>query len=79
MDGTEVVQEVHAKPKTSFSTAGQVGPGLFGAFDEVNGNKPGLEGPATGHQDWISAMTICQASRWYVISGSKDGVIKVWK
>lgn len=78
MEGTEVVQEVHAKPKTSFSTAGQ-GPGLFGNFDEIHGNKPGLEGPAAGHQDWISAMTICQASRWYVISGSKDGVIKVWK
>ena len=43
MDGTEVVQEVQAKPKTSYSSPGQ-GPGLFGNFDEVNGNKPGLEG-----------------------------------
>ena len=43
VDGTEVVQEVQAKPKTSYSSPGQ-GPGLFGNFDEVNGNKPGLEG-----------------------------------
>merc|ERR1712223_956660 len=35
VDGTEVVQEVHAKPKTSFSSPGQ-GPGFFGNFDEVN-------------------------------------------
>ena len=48
VDGTEVVQEVHAKPKTSFSSPGQ-GPGFFGNFDEVNGNKPGLEGPSAGH------------------------------
>lgn len=78
VDGTEVVQEVHAKPKTSFSSPGQ-GPGFFGNFDEVNGNKPGLEGPSAGHIDWISALTLCQASRWYVVSGSRDGVIKVWK
>ena len=78
VDGTEVVQEVLAKPKTSYSSPGQ-GPGLFGNFDEVNGNKPGLEGPSVGHIDWISALTLCQASRWYVVSGSRDGVIKVWK
>ena len=47
VDGTEVVQEVHAKPKTNYSSAGQ-GPGFFGNVDDVNGNKPGLEGPALG-------------------------------
>ena len=55
------------------------GAGFFGSVDDVNGNKPGLEGPALGHLDWISALTLCQASRWYIITGSKDGVIKVWK
>lgn len=75
VDGTEVVQEVHAKPKNMLPTGQPSG----GAFDDVNGNKPGLDGPAQGHLDWISGLTLCQASRWYVVSGSKDGVIKVWK
>ena len=104
VDGTEVIQEVHAKPKTNYSSTGQGllnflihiiqhysyqlfvyfiffpgGAGFFGSVDDVNGNKPGLEGPALGHLDWISALTLCQASRWYIITGSKDGVIKVWK
>ena len=78
VDGTEVVQEVHAKPKTTYSSAGQ-GPGSFGNIDDVNGNKPGLEGPALDHNDWISALTLCQASRWYIVTGSRDGVVKVWK
>ena len=79
VDGTEVIQEVHAKPKTAFANPGQVPAGLFGNFDEVNGNKPGFEGPASGHVSWISAMTLCQSQRWYLITGSKDGVIKLWK
>ncbi len=46
-----------------------------------NHNRPGLEPPALGHHDWISSLAICQGSvngNWYVISGSRDGVIKVW-
>jgi WD40 repeat protein len=39
----------------------------------------GISGPSQGHIDWISALTLCQSSRWYVVSGSRDGVIKVWK
>ena len=38
-----------------------------------------ISGPSQGHIDWISALTLCQSSRWYVVSGSRDGVIKVWK
>ena len=79
VDGTEVVQEVHAKPKSS---AYPVSSGQNSNFDhEVNGNKPGLEGPSIGHIDWISSLTLClsQPNRWYVVTGAKDGVIKVWK
>ncbi len=35
----------------------------------------------TGHHDWISSMLLCQGvnpSDWYVVSGSRDGVIKLW-
>ena len=76
VDGTEVVQEVHAKPK---SNQGQTS--TFANDHEVNGNKPGLEGPSIGHIDWISSLTLClsQPNRWYVVTGAKDGVIKVWK
>ena len=42
-------------------------------------NTPTIGGPAHGHHDWISSITLCRASFWYVVSGSRDGVLKVWK
>jgi len=35
--------------------------------------------PPSGHADAISDITMVHGSQPYVISGSKDGVIKVWK
>ena len=31
-----------------------------------------------GHHNWISSVALCQASNWYVVTGSRDGAIKVW-
>lgn len=45
--------------------------------DEVP--RAGPEPPAPGHRDWISEITLCKASQCYLLTGSRDGVIKVWK
>ncbi|CAG9829186.1 unnamed protein product [Diabrotica balteata] len=41
--------------------------------------RPGPEPPATGHRDCISDIAMCKASQCFLVTSSKDGVIKVWK
>lgn len=41
--------------------------------------KPGPEQPSAGHRDCISDIALCKASQCFMVSASKDGVIKVWK
>ena len=31
-----------------------------------------------GHHDWISSVALCKAQHWYLVTGSRDGVIKIW-
>ena len=75
VDGTEVVEEVIAKGKAQASGLNTESTDQRGPV----GNVPSMDGPALGHHDWISSLTLCQANYWYVITGSRDGVIKVWK
>ncbi|GLH13555.1 Phosphoinositide 3-kinase regulatory subunit 4 [Gryllus bimaculatus] len=70
IDGTNVIQEIAAKPRSSQS-------GMSSQREETP--RPGPEQPQPGHHDWISALTMCQASQCFLLSGSRDGVIKVWK
>lgn len=35
--------------------------------------------PPSGHADVISDITMVQGSQSYIVSASKDGVVKVWK
>ncbi|XP_065349993.1 phosphoinositide 3-kinase regulatory subunit 4 [Cloeon dipterum] len=73
VDGTNVVHELINKPTTRHASGTRaVGP-------EVDVPRPGPEQPAAGHQDWISDITMCQASQHFMVTGSRDGVIKVWK
>lgn len=72
IDGTNVIQELAVK-----SRAGS-GQSSIGSQREET-PRPGPEQPQPGHHDWISALTICQASQCFLLSGSRDGVIKVWK
>lgn len=37
------------------------------------------EPPAIGHKDTVSDIILCKATNVFVASGSRDGVIKVWK
>lgn len=85
VDGTEVIQEIHSKPKTamaqqspSSSSKNASSPSPL-ETPQSSTNRPGLDHPSLGHLNWISSLTMCQASSWYVVSGSRDGVIKVWR
>ncbi|XP_067658475.1 phosphoinositide 3-kinase regulatory subunit 4-like [Haliotis asinina] len=63
IDGTEVIQEVCTKKQAN--------------SDDIPRRVP--EAPPTGHHDIISDVNICQSSQCLVITGSRDGVVKVWK
>lgn len=63
IDGTEVIQETYQKKQTTNEDIPRRGP----------------EMPPSGHQDIISDVNLCQASQCLVLTGSRDGVVKVWK
>jgi hypothetical protein len=69
IDGTNVISEVPVKPRASQGSniRGEESP------------RPGPDQPQAGHHDGISEIAMCQASQCFLLSGSRDGVIKVWK
>ena len=82
VDGSEVIEEIAPKKKNN---SNQLPTGISSDMNDQRGfapshmNAPTIGGPAPGHHDWISSLILCRASYWYVVSGSRDGVIKVWK
>lgn len=66
VDGTNVVQEVCAKPSSTVMTGDDEPPC---ATDQ----------PAPGHVGSILDITSCMASQCFLVSASCDGIIKVWK
>lgn len=66
IDGTVVVQECYVQqlPRS-------------GKGDEVP--RSGPEPPPAAHRDCISDIALCKASQCFVLTGGRDGVIKVWK
>ncbi|XP_067007759.1 phosphoinositide 3-kinase regulatory subunit 4 [Anabrus simplex] len=74
IDGTNVIQEVQVKnPRSSSGSSG------LGTAQREELPRPGPDQPQPGHHDWISAIAMCQATQCFLLSGSRDGVIKVWK
>ena len=70
IEATEVIYEVKDKPPQGAPTPSKK--------EGRNDSKP-IEA-SQGHLNWISGLTMCQgASNWYIVSGSRDGVIKVWR
>ncbi|KAH7959192.1 hypothetical protein HPB49_009161 [Dermacentor silvarum] len=66
IDGTKVIQEVYSsRPRK----------------DQPSSEQPKRypEQPPTGHNDCISDIGIVQTSQTFIISTSKNGVVKVWK
>ena len=82
VDGSEVIEEITPKMKNN---SNPLPSGISSDLNDQRGfatsqmNAPTMGGPAHGHHDWISSMILCPASFWYVVSGSRDGVLKVWK
>nr|XP_018916322.1 PREDICTED: phosphoinositide 3-kinase regulatory subunit 4 [Bemisia tabaci] len=70
IDGTNVVQETPIKPRTSSTSKGT-------NIEEAP--RAGPDYPPAGHQDAITDMVMVQASQCLLVTGSRDGVIKVWK
>lgn len=66
IDGTKVIQEVYSsRPRK----------------DQPSSEQPKRypEQPPTGHNDCISDIGIVQTSQTFIVSASKNGVVKVWK
>ncbi|KAK9879938.1 hypothetical protein WA026_008448 [Henosepilachna vigintioctopunctata] len=64
IDGTDVTyEETNIRNKTKTEEIPRAGP----------------EPPATGHKDTVSDIVICKATQAFVVTSSRDGVIKVWK
>lgn len=76
MDGTRVIQEhnqVLEKKDLQSDAERQV---MTDSTELVPGPK---ESPA-GHRDMITDITMCRTpSQCFLVSSSRDGVIKVWK
>lgn len=66
IDGTCVIYE-----------AVEVGHSVRGRSDEVP--RAGPEPAPAGHRDGISEVTLCKASQCFLVTGARDGVVKVWK
>ncbi|VDH98516.1 phosphoinositide-3-kinase, regulatory subunit 4 [Mytilus galloprovincialis] len=64
IEGTEVIIETYTKKQTLTS-------------EDIP--RCGPDTPAIGHHDVISDINTCMASQCLVITGSRDGVVKVWK
>jgi hypothetical protein len=89
VDGVEVIQEVQANVEKEGSTAlGSYNVGAHHHHHLSSGLKtasPPLGitmtdySPPVGHADVISDITMVQGSQSYLVSASKDGVVKVWK
>ncbi|XP_039281879.1 phosphoinositide 3-kinase regulatory subunit 4 isoform X2 [Nilaparvata lugens] len=74
VDGTNVVQEVQTR---AGGGRGGVGSGGVGGGEEKG--KAGPDLPPAGHHDAVTDIALCHASQCFMLSGSRDGVIKVWK
>lgn len=64
IDGTEVIQEITNTP-------------CMQATEDMP--RRGPDAPPTGHNDSISDFTLCLTSQVFIISASRNGVVKVWK
>lgn len=64
IDGTEVIQETHGKSRPPNT-------------EDPPWKYP--ETPAAGHHDCISDVSMIQTTQNFLLSASKDGVVKIWK
>ena len=92
VDGVEVIQEIQASPTNSTASKGHAGLNTTTGLGAINNlstlktTSPPLGitmtdySPNSGHADVISDVTMVHGgTQSYIVSGSKDGVVKVWK
>ena len=66
IDGTSVIVE-NVEQYTKTSGKGEESP------------RAGPEAPPAGHRDCVSDIILCKASQCFMVTASRDGVVKVWK
>uniref|UniRef100_A0A8C7CKS6 non-specific serine/threonine protein kinase n=1 Tax=Oncorhynchus kisutch TaxID=8019 RepID=A0A8C7CKS6_ONCKI len=64
IEGTEVVQEIHSKQKS-------------GATEDAP--RRGPESLPVGHHDIITDIATFQTTQGFIVTSSRDGIVKVWK
>ncbi|XP_047667509.1 phosphoinositide 3-kinase regulatory subunit 4 isoform X4 [Tachysurus fulvidraco] len=64
IEGTEVVQEIHSKQKA-------------GATEDAP--RRGPESLPVGHHDIITDIATFQTTQGFIVTSSRDGIVKVWK
>ncbi|XP_041040975.1 phosphoinositide 3-kinase regulatory subunit 4 [Carcharodon carcharias] len=64
IEGTEVVQEIHNKQKA-------------GSSEDVP--RRGPESLPVGHHDIITDLAAFQTTQGFIVTASRDGIVKVWK
>ncbi|XP_006004262.1 phosphoinositide 3-kinase regulatory subunit 4 isoform X2 [Latimeria chalumnae] len=64
IEGTEVVQEIHSKQK-------------IGTSDDTPCKGP--ESLPIGHHDIITDIATFQTTQGFIVTASRDGIVKVWK
>ncbi|KAK7880406.1 hypothetical protein WMY93_032961, partial [Mugilogobius chulae] len=64
IEGTEVVQEIHSKQKSGSSE---------------DGPRRGPEALPVGHHDIITDIATFQTTQGFIVTSSRDGIVKVWK
>ncbi|KAJ8371484.1 hypothetical protein AAFF_G00308020 [Aldrovandia affinis] len=64
IEGTEVVQEIHSKQKS-------------GSTDDAP--RRGPESLPVGHHDIITDIATFQTTQGFIVTASRDGIVKVWK
>ncbi|KAJ0000653.1 hypothetical protein NQD34_012495 [Periophthalmus magnuspinnatus] len=64
IEGTEVVQEIHSKQKSGSSE---------------DGPRRGPDALPVGHHDIITDIATFQTTQGFIVTASRDGIVKVWK
>lgn len=66
IDGTEVIFEGHTRERAAAPPNPE---------DAHNGLKP----PPVGHLDIITDVSLCHLSQYFIVTASRDGMVKAWK
>ncbi|XP_055329979.1 phosphoinositide 3-kinase regulatory subunit 4-like [Paramacrobiotus metropolitanus] len=77
VDGTDIIHEYQSSIR-SMSTSASISASMMKEADTTSRSL--VDSPFTGHSDIITDLVICStANQLFIVSGSRDGIIKVWK